>query len=373
MTARQHRTISLGEGPEALFQLDNDWRALWRQDTQTDFVTSYGWYTAYLDTLEPTPKALIVLSFYIEDRCVGILPLIQRKQQSTRLQPVILEVPLLTGMDLNRILLARDQRLIDWWPLIRQTLSSSVTGFFIVKATNVPLDTGTASTLAGMEAGSITRIQGHSCWFNCNQQVDQIRQHYRSRLKKILRKGYKGLEREGPLRFQAITNRDELEPAYKIFLELEMSGWKGRQGTALALAPQSRRFHESFLFSDSDAIAPRINLLFCGERAVAAQLCVVCGDTISLLKIAFDQSLSRYSPGSVLLDQLLADSCQNHRLNRVNLITGQPWMDNWGPEKTPVADIWLFAPASIAIPVRWFLAMRNRLRTVTQRFRRAEA
>ncbi|HFD87777.1 MAG TPA: GNAT family N-acetyltransferase, partial [Gammaproteobacteria bacterium] len=128
-------------------------------------------------------------------------------------------------------------------------------------------------------------------------------------------------------------------------------------------------FHESFLFNGNGAIIPQINLLYCGERAIAAQLCVSCGDTISLLKIAYDQSLARFSPGSVLLDLLLADCCKNQTFSQVSLITGQPWMDNWSPKKTPVADIWLFDRSSIATLTHLFLAVRSGLRAATQRLR----
>ncbi len=366
-TAERH--IEMYSGLTGLAALQHDWQQLQQRIPQATFYQSHAWFSAYLQTLEETPDKLDLVALYQNQECVGVLPLMQRQPQRSLLQPTILEIPLLTGMDLTAPPLAAGQSLASWWPLLRKTFSTRGLHHFVIRMHGVPLDDGTHAALQEMAPWQIARVQGHTCWFDCNQPAENLQQAYTTRLKKILRKGNRGLEKLGAVTFEAHSSGSGLTRAYDSFLQLEASGWKGRQGssTALALDERSRLFHERFLFADDTTLQPQINLLKVAGKPVAAQLCIADGPALSLLKIAFDQSLSRLSPGSVLLDRLLATTCATHASDKISLITGQPWMDNWGAKKTAVADIWLFGRRSTAMLTRSALGARDRLRPLLAR------
>jgi CelD/BcsL family acetyltransferase involved in cellulose biosynthesis len=92
--------------------------------------------------------------------------------------------------------------------------------------------------------------------------------------------------------------------AIAAFLALERAGWKGRSGTALASDDATRRFIED-AWQGFDR-AGRLHLL-ATETPVgtAAALCLLrAHDTVFMFKMAFDESMSRYSPGTQLVVDL---------------------------------------------------------------------
>lgn len=116
------------------------------------------------------------------------------------------------------------------------------------------------------------------------------------------------------------------------FLRLEASGWKGRAGTALA----SRESHARLLTAVCNSFARlgRLQLLAlrAGDGPPLAMMCNLrAGEAVFAFKIAFDEDLSRFSPGIMLIaDQvelfhrtpelMWVDSCadpDNEMINRL--------------------------------------------------------
>jgi CelD/BcsL family acetyltransferase involved in cellulose biosynthesis len=129
----------------------------------------------------------------------------------------------------------------------------------------------------------------------------------------------------------ALSDRAGNAEAVEDFLQLEASGWKGAEGTALASSPRHAEFFREV--SRSFAAAGRLQLLTIGsERRNAAMSCnIVAGDTIFCFKLAFDEELRRGAPGVQLVygigqvfrderSERLIDSCaapSNKLLNRL--------------------------------------------------------
>jgi CelD/BcsL family acetyltransferase involved in cellulose biosynthesis len=116
-----------------------------------------------------------------------------------------------------------------------------------------------------------------------------------------------------------LVDRAEDPDAIEAFLELERSGWKGREGTALASNPD----HAEFFRQASRAFAARgeLELLFleAGGRVAAARHTLLCGDASFCFKVAYDERLGRYSPGRELELQLI---------DRFHRAQHPAWMDS---------------------------------------------
>ncbi|MCB5173886.1 GNAT family N-acetyltransferase [Microvirga lenta] len=84
------------------------------------------------------------------------------------------------------------------------------------------------------------------------------------------------------------------------FLELEASGWKGSEGTAIA----SRAADIAFFRKACSAMAEAGHLqmlALMGNRAVAMQCNFVSGNSLFGFRMCYDETLSRFSPGALLL------------------------------------------------------------------------
>lgn len=346
------RSVDVRRGPGGLEQIGREWRDLVDSVPTAPFYVRYEWYAAYLRHLESEPERVLFLVLREGSDGRGILTLRPEAVRRFGVSLPTVSVPMCTGLDLADCLLAEGERLSDWLPLVWRALRRAGVQASLLRFPRVP-DGGPVSALAlALPKRVITRAQGYSCRFDCGVPPDQLTAAYSTRLNKILRKGERGLSGLGEVRLRTARSIEDLGGAFREFERLEASGWKGQGGTASALrfSPRLQGFHAD-LFNVGDS--PRhaeINLLVVGERAVAAQLCMISGGVRSLLKIAFEQSLEKASPGSVLLDMVLRRSCEDRTCRLVSLVTGQAWMAEWGAASVPVSVVWaLRGPARAAL------------------------
>jgi CelD/BcsL family acetyltransferase involved in cellulose biosynthesis len=132
----------------------------------------------------------------------------------------------------------------------------------------------------------------------------------------------RGLEQKcGALR---LIDRSSDPAAVEDFLRLEASGWKGRKGTALACHENDALFFREAC--RGLAVSGRLQILSLeGSRTVAMQCNFISDGVVFGFKTCFDESLSRYSPGVLLMIDALAnfdksnsprlDSC-SHPMNQ---------------------------------------------------------
>lgn len=115
---------------------------------------------------------------------------------------------------------------------------------------------------------------------------------------------FRAVAKQGALTFRRNRGRGALE-ALDSFLTLEASGWKGEAGTAIACRPADtayiRRLAE-LCASDETLL---IDTLLLDGRAIAMGLLVESGNRRHFLKIAYDESQSRHSPGRALAIAML--------------------------------------------------------------------
>jgi CelD/BcsL family acetyltransferase involved in cellulose biosynthesis len=129
-----------------------------------------------------------------------------------------------------------------------------------------------------------------------------------------------------------LRERSQEPAAVDSFLELEAAGWKGRRGTAFASQPlHAELFRE---VCDGFRAEGRFQLLalMAGDRPAAFKCNLLAGDEVFCFKIAYDESLARFSPGVQLEERTvelfhermpasrLLDSCadpDNEMINRL--------------------------------------------------------
>jgi CelD/BcsL family acetyltransferase involved in cellulose biosynthesis len=83
-------------------------------------------------------------------------------------------------------------------------------------------------------------------------------------------------------------------------LELEMAGWKGREGTAIACQESTRKFFDEMTRDMARAGRLQSLSLQVEGKTVASKLNLLSGSHGFAFKIAFDESLARFSPGMLL-------------------------------------------------------------------------
>lgn len=178
-----------------------------------------------------------------------------------------------------------------------------------------------------------------SAWFDLSDTLPPG-----GKLRRNLNRLRSKLSNEGELTVQWVTGKAELLEAYKHFLALESSGWKGKPGQSTAIAdnPSLAGFYRQLLSPNYPGLEPVITLLWLDERCIAAQFGLKTGDCLSLLKIAYAEDYAAYSPGSLLLQDVITEAA-TRSVQTLSLVTSPPWASRWHPETEPVWHVTRYA------------------------------
>jgi hypothetical protein len=143
--------------------------------------------------------------------------------------------------------------------------------------------------------------------------------------------GRKGRKLEGQLGEIAVVDCAGDPQAVDDFLALEAAGWKGDEGAALAGGPGAEFFRA---ICGRFAEAGRLQMLTmrAGDRIVAMQSALIAGEGLFCFKIAYDESLRRFSPGTQLMVETASEF---HRRSELQ------WVDSCSkPNSEPIDHLW---------------------------------
>jgi CelD/BcsL family acetyltransferase involved in cellulose biosynthesis len=149
--------------------------------------------------------------------------------------------------------------------------------------------------------------------------------------RKELRRQRRRLAERGVLETRVLRGDQDVERWLAAFLELEASGWKGREGSAFSMGPSRDYFLEM-----CRAAHARGRLLFMGlmldDRPVALKCDILSLPGSCAFRIAYDEAFAKYSPG-VLLE-----------LDHVHELHARPdwqWMDSGAePDHPMINHLW---------------------------------
>lgn len=134
---------------------------------------------------------------------------------------------------------------------------------------------------------------------------DAYEPHVGPRRRKDLGRRRRRLAELGRLEIGSVTGGDGLRRAMEDFLALELRGWKGAGGTALACRPSTASYLRA-VFADGDGpVTCRADMLSLEDRPIAISLAFVCGGTAYMFKTAYDETLRRHAPGVLLEDEIV--------------------------------------------------------------------
>lgn len=212
-------------------------------------------------------------------------------------------------------------------------------------------------------AGRIARFQKNRferAAFRPAKSIDEYLQNCLSKnARKSFRKQLKRLKAAGDFSVESMIPRNDAPQLAAEFLDLEASGWKGRDGTALASSSCTRQFYLDLIAESAKSGKARFLTLRLDGQPIAMLSDIQSNRTVYSYKTAYDESFAQFSPGVVAeflnLQELhedgieLADSCtaaDNATINRVwgqklkfqNLVLAlRPGMPQWVVKSLPMA------------------------------------
>lgn len=153
--------------------------------------------------------------------------------------------------------------------------------------------------------------------------------HVRAKKRKELRRQLNRLHETGAIEHRRLTRNEPLDQWCADFLALESSGWKGDEGTALAIDARSHAyFHAVCARAHAGGLLDMLRIDVDG-RAIAMLVNFRHGAGSFSFKTAIDEAFGRYSPGVLI---------QIDNLHSALASGGPAWMDSCALPDHPMID-----------------------------------
>jgi CelD/BcsL family acetyltransferase involved in cellulose biosynthesis len=132
---------------------------------------------------------------------------------------------------------------------------------------------------------------------------------------------------------------DELTPLLDEAYEVEASGWKGAEGSALARDARRGPFLRRYAAAACERGLLRLCFLRLGAQAAAVQIAIEVAHGFWLLKIGYRDEFARCSPGTLLMRETIAYAAKSGLRSYEFLGRDEAWLHMWSPLSCPCVSI----------------------------------
>jgi CelD/BcsL family acetyltransferase involved in cellulose biosynthesis len=161
-----------------------------------------------------------------------------------------------------------------------------------------------------------------------------------------LRRKLRNLAAQGDVRLTRVSEAQS--GALERFYQLERSGWKGREGTAIACSPVTRQFYDEIAVEAERFGYLTLYFLELNGRAIAGQFGVTYGGRYFMPKLAHDEQFDQYSPGHLLVDAILRDCAERGVTEYDYLGPDHEWKLRWTNTVRPHTSFFVYRNAAYA-------------------------
>ncbi|MGR8932727.1 MAG: GNAT family N-acetyltransferase [Gammaproteobacteria bacterium] len=148
---------------------------------------------------------------------------------------------------------------------------------------------------------------------------------------------------------------DELEQALHRYGELETKSWKGAAGTAINSQNEQGRFYNDVLDRFSVTNQAEIVELHLDNQLAASRINVFNNDMLITLKTTYDENLSNYAPGRLLLYLLIEREFTLKRVQHIEFYTNATLDQlSWSTGQRTIEHLTIYRSANIQRLFRYF-------------------
>ena len=143
---------------------------------------------------------------------------------------------------------------------------------------------------------------------------------------------------------------DDVDALLDEAVAVEAAGWKGRAGTSMATDDAEREFFRHWAPLAARDGALRIAFMRIDGRPVAMQLAAETGGRLWLFKIGYDESVSRCSPGNLLMLEVVRDAAERGLESVEFLGRREGWTQLWSTVERPCIGVAAYPVALASVP-----------------------
>lgn len=332
-------------GVEIVDRHAGEWRELCEQSPDDHPFSQPEWVRAFLSAFAPDAP-FILITVRKAGRLLALLPLIERRQSILGVPITVFESPanvhscrfdlvVCGGPDGTAAVKAL-------WNSLKQHRE-----WGLIALHHVPQD-GAAPQLLDH-----ARQQGHrtalrktyaSPYFSLADFTGDWEAWLLGRLKgdfrRELRRRKRKLEAEGEVRLVRV-GQAQAEHLQR-FYDLEASGWKGGEGTAIGCDPVVRHFYDEVAGAASSLGYLALYFLEIDGRPIAAHFGLTHGNRYFVPKLAFDERYAAVSPGHLLVKAVARDCAERGLIEFDFLGEQMEWKACWSTLTRQLCSTYIF-------------------------------
>jgi Acetyltransferase (GNAT) domain len=215
-----------------------------------------------------------------------------------------------------------------------------------------------------LELVNIASVNAHTIGIHSGLSFTDYWEQRSKNLKANVRRYFNRAEKEfATPELSEITDRAEMSAGVRRFGELETAGWKGAKGTAVSIDNPQGAFYSEVLSRFAPSNQAAIYELRVGEKLAASRLVISNGQMCIILKTTYDESLSRFAPGRVLLYRVIQARLDKSSAEAIEFYTNATRdQAEWATFGCNIQNIQLFRSQSFAIAFSTLKAIRQTLR-----------
>ena len=334
-------------GVEAIERIADEWRALCAEGPCDQPFFRPEWIRAYVRAFAPDKK-LLVLTVRIDGNLRAVLPLIEERASLHGLPVRKLRSAANVHscrFDLIHGAHQRAAAVQAIWDFLRRR-----TNWDVIELEDVP--SGGAGELlvrlavsGGYRGGQWERPSGPFLALSALEGrkgtlEETIQALTSTKLRRSLRYDRRKLTANGPLRFAqfAYAEPESLESFY----QLESGGWKGKAGTAIACAAQTKQFYDEIAREATRCGYFSLYSLEQNGQMIAMQYCLTYAGRCHLLKPAYDEQFRKYSPGYLLTEDILHELVANGLREYDFMAPCLEWKTHWANGTRTQSSCYIF-------------------------------
>ena len=320
---------------------EDAWAELLLQSPAASPMLSYPQISAFFETQLAPGATWLCLFAYEGEQLIGILPLIAaRSFRAVGFSVVCYKTPyddLHTG-GVDCLTLHRREEIIESFVAY---LSHIPRTWPLIRIREIPEHSPSIVHMSrpGSKLRAVKRISARENYIPISKDYAAYHGGLSSNFRRQLKRGGRKLEELEDVRFHCREEARAPAENMRRFEGVEDAGWKGSESTSLRAMPQNSKLYAIAAERFRKYGWMEWNFLEIAERTIGAHYAVRINRTLFLLKIAYDEEFSAYSPGNLLLEKAIESACNAGDLDEINCVADCAWHKNWSMESRLLYDL----------------------------------
>ncbi len=206
-----------------------------------------------------------------------------------------------------------------------------------------------------------------AAYYRLESKIDCGQVISKKQLKNLNRFERKLSDKSHSIKLLSVDKNDDVIMALDKFLELESTGWKGKAGSALANNKDTKKFYYQCWTAFAKAGDARMFLLYNQQDIIAAAIAYEHHSSLYLHKITYDESLSKSSPGSIMVKHIIDYAIEKDGLEMICFNTNPPWISRWHPAIHQLVAVQFFNTNIKGLLLRLVFSVTNHLKLLKRK------